>query len=247
MAERNFSLLNESEPKGLQPTYPGQGNDSAGFMFPYKVASGTMRGTQNVGDGGVKIDSAHNRIEVGANNVKVLLGDSSDQDNTTGFSFIDSTNTRRILIGTFPDGSVKAKLSQPGYDVATATDDQLIWSSDFNSFKIVETGSTSIQGSSSSVSFASVAFTRTYTKPPIVTAYAVVNDTGVATEPKLLPYVKYVADGGAVPPMYGVYYILDVGATTTEVLFTLDNSFNGSGSSVSATIKYYVMQETSAV
>lgn len=41
--------------------YEGDGKQSAGFVTPYKLASGTMRGTQGVGTG-PQIDSANNRI-----------------------------------------------------------------------------------------------------------------------------------------------------------------------------------------
>lgn len=41
--------------------YGSEGNPSAQFLTPYKLATGTMRGTQVVGTG-PKIDSANNRI-----------------------------------------------------------------------------------------------------------------------------------------------------------------------------------------
>ena len=54
----------------------------------------------------------------------------------------DDSGTERLLTGYqqggFSNGSVGIKLSQPGVDVLSATDEQLIFSSDFNMFKIVD-------------------------------------------------------------------------------------------------------------
>lgn len=215
-------------------------------LVPQKLISGMLPGATEIRIGGnenIKISGKDQRISVFSGESGVSLGQTTTT--TQGFLVTDSQGVRRLLAGVFPDGSIKIKLSQATFDVTTATDDQLIWSSDFNSFKIVETGTTSIQGADNNVTFSSEAFDRTYSKPPIIMAYATVTD-GSTTEPKLLPYINYIADGGAVPPMYGVYYLLDVGATTTEVTFTLDCTFNGTGSSVSAAIRYYVIQETAA-
>ncbi len=154
-------------------------------MLPRQVSTGALRGTQTVGYGGVKIDGSNNRIILNANDTTVTIGDTSDTDSTTGVSLKDSSgntfvtlgkgtdggtttgltiydgdNTRRLLGGQFPDGQVKIKLSQIGYDVAFATDDQLIWSSDFNMFKIVDDGSIPLS------------FTATGANGELITAYA---------------------------------------------------------------------------
>jgi hypothetical protein len=52
--------------------------------------------------------------------------------------FVNSNNVPRLLIGPRLDGELAAELSQEDVDVFTATDDELIWSSRFNSFKIAE-------------------------------------------------------------------------------------------------------------
>jgi hypothetical protein len=246
MAERNFSLLSESEPKGLQPTYPGQDNDSAGFMFPYKVASGTMRGTQDIGTGGVKIDSAHNRIEVSANNAKLLLGDGSDQDNTTGFTFFDSTNTRRMLFGTYPDGSVKAKLSQPNKDVATATDDELIWSSDFNLFKIVDIVTVPLSVTIDPVNAKLASFSTphglTFTPAYVAfitidPAFAALSSVGTTNGPN--PFM-IVGTSGADVAFFGVF---EVTVDATNINFAASIGVTGTGT-YSFSAKVYLLRET---
>lgn len=237
-------------------------------LVPNKIISGMLPGATEIRIGGnenIKISGKDQNISItssgtslsfgnqGAGDLQLALSDGTTNiiklgnlgSDFIGLAFNDSSNDR-IFVGKNSSGSYVAKLSQAGYDAQTAPDDKLIWSSDFNAFKIVETGIASIQGGNNDVTFASVNFNRTYEKPPIVIAYATVTDTGTTTSPKLLPYVNYVGDAGAIPPMYGAYYILDVGATTTTVTFTLDATFNGTGSSVSATIRYYIVQETAA-
>lgn len=54
----------------------------------------------------------------------------------------DEDGKDRIIIGKKEDGGYAIKVSDGGYDVNTATDDQLVMSSDWNMWKIVHSGST---------------------------------------------------------------------------------------------------------
>lgn len=110
-----------------------------GRVLPRAISTGSTRGTQTIGYGSIKLDGSNNRITVGTDSSSVILGDISDLSEEFGFSVSDESNVR-LLAGKYPDGDIKIKLSQTGYDVTTATDNQLIWSSDFNSFKIALTG-----------------------------------------------------------------------------------------------------------
>lgn len=105
---------------------------------PRQVGTGAVRGTQTVGYGNTKIDGSNNRITVGDS---IELGTSSSDVDSYGLAIYDTSGVKRLFGGRFSDGDVKIKLSQATYDVGTATDDQLIWSSDFNLFKIVASGS----------------------------------------------------------------------------------------------------------
>lgn len=51
--------------------------------------------------------------------------------------FKDDAGDRRVLLGKGANGFYGLKVSKPGFDVFTATDDDLIFNSDQNSFKIV--------------------------------------------------------------------------------------------------------------
>lgn len=97
MAEREFALLNPNEPRGPSDSGQGQQNNSAGFMFPYKLASGIMQGTQGVGFGGVNIDSDNNRITVGnivldGNTGSITIGDNISISITNGIGTMITTN-----------------------------------------------------------------------------------------------------------------------------------------------------------
>lgn len=89
----------------------------------------------------------------------------------------DDSNTPRLLIGYqkdgFSNGNVGVKLSQEGVDVSAATDDELIWSSDFNMFKIAYTGTVTITSAApSTTSQATVDLgATTLTKAPAFMAY----------------------------------------------------------------------------
>lgn len=93
-------------------------------VLPRDVTTGVTRGTQS-------IVTDNGRVNLG------YVGEKAAETGT-GLQVVDSANNPRLFGGQFADGSVKIKLSQLGYNVMTATDDHLIWSSDFNTYKIVK-------------------------------------------------------------------------------------------------------------
>ncbi len=116
MAERDFALLNPSEPKGPSDSGQGQQNNSAGFMFPYKLASGIMQGTQGVGFSGPQIDPDNNRITVGnivldgrTNTITVTNADGS----SNGIGLIPGTTTEYGFFSTDIDGQLVWKKVGP--------------------------------------------------------------------------------------------------------------------------------------
>ena len=116
MAERDFALLTPSEPKGPSDSGQGQQNNSAGFMFPYKLASGIMQGKQGVGFSGPQIDPDNNRITVG----NIVLDGRTDTISVTntdgssnGIGLIPGTTSERGFFSTDTDGSVSWKRIGP--------------------------------------------------------------------------------------------------------------------------------------
>lgn len=67
---------------------------------------------------------------------KVQSGRSRGENRVQGSYIVNDDVVDRLFMGKQPDGEVKIKLSQENVDVKTATDSQLIWSSDFNNLKV---------------------------------------------------------------------------------------------------------------
>src|SRR5260221_9771691 len=74
------------------------------------------------------------------------------KDNFSSKTYFDQTNSRMIE-GLLPDGSYGMWVSKPGYDVITATGDQLVFNSNQNIFKI-DRKSTRLNSSHTVISYA---------------------------------------------------------------------------------------------
>ena len=85
----------------------------------------------------LQISGDDERISVGQNE-RILLDGAGQR-----ILIKDDSSVNRVL---FDASSGKMKLSQDGKNVLTAPDDELIWSSDFNMFKIVQSGTTTVTG-----------------------------------------------------------------------------------------------------
>lgn len=126
MAEQTFGLLNPNETKNPIAVYNDDGG-SAGFVTPYKLATGIMRGTQGVGNSGPQIDSANNRITVG--NI-VLDGDTNtitttnDDGSTNGIGLIPGSLTEHGFFATDTAGNVVWKQVGPTGTIHDVTNDK---------------------------------------------------------------------------------------------------------------------------
>lgn len=169
--------------------------------------------------------------------------------------FKDDSGTRRVLLGKGANGFYGLKVSPEGTDVYTAADDELIFNSDQNVFKIVETGTATVplisMGAGVSNASQSVTVTHNLGYTPICIAYAVDRD-GKLIQLPLLNGRRYI-NLEAVLPGAGIvmapYSVAQAEVTTTTVVFSnyAANSNMGSGSTVSAlNIKYYLLQETAS-
>lgn len=160
----------------------------------------------------------------------------------------------RILIGYQKDGfgsrNLGLKMSQDGYDVKTATDAQLIMSSEFNMFKILATATVTTDVVAKPVS------------PTLFKDTTFSFPTGVAatTEPAFLafsgvpgavgnqmPFIATIADGigsyGAIKYIIRCHTSISGGfAYFNARVITYDQSVDVPATS----IKYYILQETAA-
>lgn len=215
-------------------------------VLPRQVSTGSTRGTQTVGYGGVKIDGSNNRIDLEANDTRTVLGDISDTNDITGLGIYDGDDVLRLLGGKFPDGSVKIKLSQTGKDVSTATDDELIWSSDFNLFKIVDiiTVPLSATLSAGSATLAStsvphgLAFTPAYAAfISIDPAFAALSSVGTTNGPN--PFLVFGTSGTDVY-IFGVF---EVTVDDTNINFAASIGVTGAAT-YNFSAKVYLLRET---
>lgn len=149
----------------------------------------------------------------------------------------DDSGTNRILLGYQQGGfnaNVGLKVSQENQDVVTATNDQLVFNSDNNLFKIISSGTTSIPGVSTGNTNSSVV-AHGQSSVPAVIAYAV--ETGSYFQ---LPYSLTLASGADAGK---IQYAIDYAVDSTNVTFWLRCPLQGVGT---VTVRYYILAETAS-
>jgi hypothetical protein len=187
--------------------------------------------------GGQKTDSVNNgnlRTEYGNN--RMIVNDGTDDI---------------LLAGQDNDGDIVFKVAQPGFDVKTASDDELAFSSQFNTLKIFQTGVTQISKSANSSGATSV-IAHNLGYRPIVFAFT---DTQNALfgAGNMLPVVNYNkligATAGACAELTNAALVYGVGLN--DVTFSFDTPSWGAAwpatayhSAYTANIKYYIMVDT---
>lgn len=152
----------------------------------------------------------------------------------------DGTNLR-FGVGLFPGGAFKMKLSKAGNEVLTTADSNLIWSSDFNSFKIVKTGTVSFTKAANALS-GSASITHGQTVTPAVVAFWV--DTTGTNLRFPLTHVE-ITTAGLVYQQYD-FQVWDI-AIADQIdfkLFTPNVAGGSYASSIPVTMRYYILVET---
>lgn len=223
MAE--FSSLNNNDP--TIPLNPSSNPYGLPLTNPDNVLSGQNRGTQSIGgSANIQSDPTNQRIVVNDNtNNRVAFG--------------------RIGTGVNDWG---LKVSKPGYDVGNATNDQLIFNSSQNVFKIVQTGSVTIPSctvTTAATSYGSNAAAASITHNlgyvPILLAF--INDGGSGNY-ILLPDQLF-AQGAS---QFALAWYRGF-STTTTASFEIDMlAYNYvAGYTVSSqSVKYYLLQESAS-
>lgn len=161
----------------------------------------------------------------------------------------DDAGIQRLLIGYqqngFSNGSVGVKLSQEGTDVLGATSDELIWSTEFNNFKILEKVVVPLDvvltGTGSKTASATVSHGYSFT--PSYIAFITIDPLIIALSP--LSNVNgpnpFLIMGTASPLV--VYGFFQVGVDATDITFSAQVAVGGSATlSNSATV--YLLRET---
>ena len=169
--------------------------------------------------------------------------DGSVQVQESAIRSVDSDGNVVALLGYQPGGFGSSdfgfKVAKPGYSADTATDDQLIMSSKFNSFKIVNIGvDTATLSKPANDSGETVSIPHGLTFTPAVIAY--IDDSGLYYP---LPHITVVDDGTSTLKI-GRKVAVTVDAT--NINFTVTNASTGTfyTNSVSYTFKFFVLVET---
>lgn len=166
----------------------------------------------------------------------------------------DDTGKARLLIGYqsngFTNGNVGVKMSQSTYDVQSATSDQLVFSTDFNLFKIVGGGTANVNLPDPLV--ASTTYSKTVAHglgyAPAFLAFVTLPSTWttfIASETGLqqTPYRLWVSVGTNDQPV-----TCKVSVDSTNVYFQVVNQQPNNLSSLSGDMvfKYYLIRETAS-
>ena len=160
--------------------------------------------------------------------------------------FKDDTGTYRVLLGKGSNGFNGLKVSQTGKDVTTATDSELVFNSDQNVFKIVDSGTiittqftTTNPGAGSFKAESSIVGTYTHNLGyvPVVIAFM-----GDSSSYSMLPFTDYTNSGGS----QAWWWTMSVQANTTTIQVTVDVMSYGAGIAIASdySIKFYLLQET---
>lgn len=155
--------------------------------------------------------------------------------------FKDDAATRRVLLGKGANGFYGLKVSPAGVDVYDATDDQLIFNSGQNVFKIVNADTVPISHSHTANSARSTSVPHGQSGVPVVVAFA--NDlvapgvpTGVSYN---MPFLYPAVSGGNL--VISTYLYLYVDGTNITVA-----SWSANVTTIVSNVRYYILQETAA-
>lgn len=172
----------------------------------------------------------------------------------------DDAGDQRLLIGFqengFDNGNVGVKMSQSGVDVQTATDDQLIFSTDFNLFKIVATGTLTVTKDFPSHGASSSGQEDTDPATVDLTGYGFTNPPIVLVAREFGGNYSFISKGSVEDSSFAAnHWVIDTWipfVTTTELNITLYRVWaTGVGGAISADtgtygLRYYILQETAS-
>lgn len=154
------------------------------------------------------------------------------------------------LFGFDSTGKMAVKVAKPGYDAATASDDELIFNSSQNVFKIVDTGilivaapSVSFSANSMATATTNATFSHNLGYTPAVLVFS---DLGGGIL-RSLPFSNTGISGGL-----NNWTQQNVSVQITSTSLTIINEFvvsstvSGTASGLGITVRYYLLQETAS-
>ncbi len=178
---------------------------------------------------------------------QLILKEDYDQGNTI---YYDDSGIPNVLIGKRPLTGIRGfYVAKPGIDVTRASDDELIFNSQEDAFKIVNAGTATINVPNSSNDFlAQVVVNHDLGYVPAYLAY-IVPPAGYSSyvNESQLPFFSYILfdSSTGISAGWHINGKADVGSlTSTSITFTLSFVFNSSNNVGDWTFRYYLLQET---
>lgn len=151
--------------------------------------------------------------------------------------FKDDTGTRRVILGKRGD-DYGLFVSKAGFDAFTAGDDDLVFNSNQNVFKIVSEGNVNITADNGGGTGVIGQVTITHNLGYIPAIFAFVDIGSV-----WIPLPAMTAGSAGATVIAFTEYVQVASITTTEVLFYFHKSTSGS---TTYNLKYFLMQESVA-
>lgn len=149
--------------------------------------------------------------------------------------FKDDSGTRRVLLGKGADGFYGLKVSQAGTDVYDATDEQLVFNSGQNVFKIVQKGETTVSADNSGGTGVVGTVTVTHNLGYIPVVLGFFGDGSLHS-----PLPKILSSSVSTSVDIKEYVSIEaITSTTFQVWY-----YKANAGSASYPIVYYVLQET---
>ena len=187
-------------------------------------------------------NESQTKVFKGPNNVNALITGKLPNDIGYGFQFSDSDNVPRIIGYIDANNNPIFKISESGVDVTTATDDQLNFNSTQNTFKIVSTGTVTVDKAAND-SFESTSIAHGLDYIPAMICY-IRYDTGGGVYTQIPTPLYTLTDNGA--GALDVTRAITATIDTTNINFSISTPNTGSTytNAYSATFRYYLLQET---
>lgn len=173
-------------------------------------------------------------------------------DGSVNLKFFDSNGIGLAQFGQFANGDIALKVAKAGTEVGTASNANLIFNSEFDMFKIVQTGVTTIPSGStgSTNSSTSVVVAHNLGFAPAFLAYTVDPVSGAFTQ---MPYFAQVGtiqrnfsspnNGLLLSTNQYIYGLADTANITFSNIFANAN-YPSTYSVSSQQVRYYLLQET---
>lgn len=152
--------------------------------------------------------------------------------------FKDDDGIRRVLLGKGASGFYGLKVSKPGQDVYTAADNQMIFNSNQDIFKIVSSNTVAITASGASNNVTTIAHGLSYI--PVIIAFLNAGLAGGAVRTPLPTWTTLSRDDVNHVVKFGTWINAEVDATNVYIDFV-----NSTASTIGPlNVTYYLLQET---